>query len=42
MARRQGFLSSMGNAGRSTVVLDENPISLLRQAMRIGRMELAA
>jgi hypothetical protein len=41
LARRKGFFSSMGNAKRHTIVLDEDPIGLHRQTITISRTELA-
>jgi hypothetical protein len=40
MARGPSFFSKMGNPQRGTVVLDEDPIGLLRQPVTIGRGEL--
>jgi hypothetical protein len=40
LARRPGFFSKMGNSGRQTVVLDEDPIGLLRPPVEIRRGEL--
>jgi hypothetical protein len=40
LARQFGFFSKMGNSGRKTVVLDEDPIKLLRPPVTITREEL--
>ena len=40
LARRAGFYSAHGNAHRQTVVLDEDPIDLMRPAVKITRDEL--
>ncbi len=42
MARRKGFFSAMGNAARETVVLDEDPIGLLRPPVEVTRTDLEA
>jgi hypothetical protein len=41
MARKPGFFSKMGNSSRTTVVLDEDPIGLLRPPIEISREDLA-
>jgi hypothetical protein len=40
LARGRDFFSRLGNARRGTVVLDEDPISLLRPPVKITRAEL--
>jgi hypothetical protein len=40
LARGEGFFSRMGNARRENVVMDEDPIGLLRQPVTITRDEL--
>jgi hypothetical protein len=42
LARRPGFFSALGNKHRRTVVLDEDPIDLLRPLVEITREELEA
>jgi hypothetical protein len=42
LALRDGFFSRMGNPNRETVVLDEDPIGLLRPLVRISRDDLRA
>lgn len=41
LARRPGFFSAFGNQQRQTVVLDEDPIKLLRPTVAIDRAQLS-
>jgi hypothetical protein len=42
LARRAGFFSTMGNRDRQTVLLDEDPIALMRPLVVVTREELHA
>jgi hypothetical protein len=42
LAREPGFFSGRGNPGRDTVVIDEDPVGLLRRPVTLTRAELDA
>src|SRR5579883_579621 len=42
LARKPKFFSAMGNPKRKTVVIDEDPIGMLRPSIEISRADLAA